>query len=671
MLSYRRELDGLRALAVIAVIIYHANLEVFGIQIFQGGFFGVDVFFVLSGYLITSIIRNDMAEGTFSFLNFYWRRAKRIVPALVAMLVVTTLIAYLVLLPSDLVTYVNSLKSALYFGSNYFFYSEDSYVADASIYKPLLHTWSLAVEWQFYIVYPVIVWFVNRFFKQYMFEVLLGLALLSLQLSSFIVGNYPDMAFYLLPSRAWELILGGLTTFYNRNRLPMATEGSLEKVCYKGLPLFGLFLIVHSMLFVGHEVQHPSFLTLFPVLGTCLFLMFSHKGEASSDLLSIKPIVYIGLVSYSLYLWHQPVFVFFRLIKHDYFRYEQFALLMVISLLLATLTYRFIESVYRKKGLNRYALSLPLVSVLLLGLFVHQTVQREGFPEHLRGVVREAYDMYKHIEFRRLEQPDNLGDSYRGEFKSRSQCNFRTVETACRFGDESWVTLGDSFVGQYDYALHEIVQERGEGMISLSYEQCPFVSPSIWFGNVAECSVVNKDRLALISNFNSPKKIILGTNYGQFSRPKNRTKNPIEDGKKDLIGGERAKGDIAWKSYSENINKLLSLGHEVYVVYPMPRPETDVKKAVFQQLTTSVSKYEDMWSSSKDTYSSIVSASQTLDEYLPNHPKLHKVMPQEIFCIDGRCKMIDEKYGGIYNGGGHLSYAGAKMILDDIFRNIN
>ena len=346
-------------------------------------------------------------------------------------------------------------------------------------------------------------------------------------------------------------------------------------------------------------------------------------------------------------------------------------LLVIISLLLAALTYKFIESVYRKRSLNRYALSLPLVSVLSLVLFIHQTVQYEGFPERLKGVVREAYDMYKHIEFRRLQQPENLGDSYRGQVKLRSQCNFRTVETACRFGDESWVTVGDSYVGQYDYALHEIVQEKGEGMISLSYEQCPFVSPSIWFGNVPECSVVNEDRLALLSNFMSPKKIILGANYNQFDHPKKRTKNPIEDGKKDFKGGEKVKGDIAWKSYSENINKLLSLGHEVYVVYPMPTPGTDVKKLVFQLLTTAVSKYEDMWSLSKGTYGSTVEISQKLDAYLPNHPKLHKVLPHEIFCIDGRCKIIDEKHGGLYNGAGHLSYAGAKMILDDIFRHSN
>ncbi|MFO6425514.1 acyltransferase family protein, partial [Motilimonas sp. KMU-193] len=413
---------------------------------------------------------------------------------------------------------------------------------------------------------------------------------------------YPDMAFYLLPSRAWELLLGGLATFYNRERLSVAIEGSLEKLIYKTLPLLGLFLIAHSMLFVGHEVKHPSFLTLVPVIGTCLFLMFSHRGEASNDLLSIKPFVYIGLVSYSLYLWHQPVFVFFRFIKHDYFRYEQFVLLVIISLLLAVLTYIFVESVYRKKGLNRYVLSLPFITVLSLGFLVNQTIKYEGFPERLTGNIKEAYDMYKHIEFRRLEQPDRIGDSYRGQTQTRSQCNFRSVETACRFGDESWITLGDSFVGQYDYVLHEITQNKNEGMISLAYEQCPFVSPSIWFGNVPECSIVNERRLKLIANFDSAKKFIVAASYNQFFVPKARTQNPLEDGQKNFMGGNVLKTDVAWKSYAENINKLLNLGHEVYVVYPMPDPGTDVKKAVFQQLTTSMSKYKDMWSLNGNAY---------------------------------------------------------------------
>lgn len=164
MLQYRKELDGLRALAVIAVLFYHVNLVSFPLfehsffvrqNLFRGGFLGVDVFFVLSGFLITAMIRSGMDNRTFSFRDFYIRRAKRIVPVLLVVLGVATLGAYLLLFPAEMVQFAQSLKSALWFGSNFFFYGDTTYVSDASIYKPLLHTWSLALEWQFYILYPV------------------------------------------------------------------------------------------------------------------------------------------------------------------------------------------------------------------------------------------------------------------------------------------------------------------------------------------------------------------------------------------------------------------------------------------------------------------------------------------------------------------------------------
>lgn len=379
MLYYRRELDGLRALAVIAVIIYHANLELFGFQVFQGGYFGVDVFFVLSGYLITGIIREQMNKGSFSFVDFYLRRAKRILPAMIAMLLVTSVFAYTILLPSDLVTYVNSLQSVLYFGSNHFFYGEDSYTAAASIYRPLLHTWSLSVEWQFYVVFPFIVWVINKYFPLYLFGSLFALALISLQFSDFVVKVDPDMAFYLLPTRAWELILGGLVTFYDRSNIESSVKGGASYFIQQSLPLLGIFLVVHSMIFIGHEVPHPSFITLIPVLGTCLFIMFSSRGELSSEILSLKPVVGIGLISYSLYLWHQPVFVFFRLLKHDYFRYEQFALLLSISLILSFVSYKYVEKSFRKTKLsfvNKLSISGGVIICIVFSL---QVISNDGF----------------------------------------------------------------------------------------------------------------------------------------------------------------------------------------------------------------------------------------------------------------------------------------------------
>ncbi|OEE94995.1 acyltransferase family protein [Vibrio crassostreae] len=446
MLSYRRELDGLRALAVVAVIVYHANLKLFGFQLFQGGFFGVDVFFVLSGYLITGIIRNYMEQGTFSFRDFYWRRAKRIVPALLTMLLVTSGLAYLILLPDDFVIYASSLQSALYFGSNHFFYGEDSYTAAASIYRPLLHTWSLSVEWQFYVVFPFIVWAINRFCPRYMFGILLALALISLQSSSFTVKLNPDLAFYLLPTRAWELILGGLVTFYNRKNTENLVKGSFVSIAYQSLPMIGMFLVVHSMIFIGHEVQHPSFITLLPVLGTCLFIMFSHKGEISNDVMSLKPIVGIGLISYSLYLWHQPIFVFFRLIKHDYFRYEQFLLLVLISGLLSVATYYFIESEFRKNQLKTYKLTLLLL--VFAGLVYGSTVviKADGLPSR-------------------------YGELSKVLFNIKGQKLIRSDEIL----DKKIITIGDSHADALSSSLeskfsnYQIVKKLGHGCLSIPY----------------------------------------------------------------------------------------------------------------------------------------------------------------------------------------------------------
>jgi len=663
------EIDGLRAIAVLAVIIYHANLQIAGVQIFQGGFFGVDVFFVLSGYLITGIIRKQMDSGTFSLLDFYWRRAKRILPALLIMLSATSIFAYWILLPDDLVTYAKSLQSALYFGSNHFFYGEDSYIADSSAYKPLLHTWSLGVEWQFYLVFPIIIWTFNKLFKQYLFGLLLSLAFISFQYANYITPNYPDMAFYLLPARAWELILGGIVTFYNRHNLLRIKKGSLEFIIFNALPILGLYLIAYSILFIDHEVLHPSFVTLLPVFGTCLILMFTHKNEITNDLLSTKPFVLIGLISYPLYLWHQPVFVFFRFLKHDHFKYEQLLLLVTISLLLAFLTYRFFENQYRRKQIGALHIGILITLTFTLSIFSHLIVKNEGYQDRLDGSIGKTYEMYKVPENRRLSDIDNAGIGYGGA--ERSQCNMRTVETACRFKDESWMTIGDSFAAQYDFALKQLLDKTGHGMITLSYDICPFVSPDIWFVSVAECTVVNRERLKEIAKLSEVKNIIVASNYDLFYEPKEKREDPITDGLKGFRGGNVIHSDISWQSYAENIKWLLEQGHNVYVIYSVPRPGIDVKKLVFKQLKeqkSTVAKFETVYSPGKTAFNYAMSKSTKLNSYLPDHPRLHKIYPTDILCNENGCEIINE-HGGLYNSGGHLSYIGAKMILESFMPN--
>jgi peptidoglycan/LPS O-acetylase OafA/YrhL len=670
MLSYRKELDGLRALAVVAVIVYHANLKLFGVQLFQGGFFGVDVFFVLSGYLITGIIRHQMEQGTFSFRDFYWRRAKRIVPALLTMLLITSGLAYLILLPDDLVTYARSLQSALYFGSNYFFYGEDSYTAAASIYRPLLHTWSLSVEWQFYVVFPFIVWGVNRFFPRYLFGILLALALLSLQVSSFLVKVNPDMAFYLLPTRAWELILGGLVTFYNRASIEDTVKGSLASIAYQSLPIIGLFLVVHSMVFIGHEVQHPSFITLLPVLGTCLFIMFSHKGEVSNDVMSFKPVVGIGLISYSLYLWHQPIFVFFRFIKHDYFRYEQFFLLVLISLSLSICSYFFVEKAFRKKEssiINWICLVSTLVICMSFSVLVPQ---KGGFPQRLGEAATAFNDLSDNKKFK----------------LNNIRCHNADLSNRCSVTGKgrNIILIGDSHAGALGRHLSLLSINNGWSYEQLTSNGCTQLDVVTRFsenkhGKTIEsrkCSERSKSVSHYIEDSNTPRSTIvflarlpLYLSGERF----NNTIGGIEPGFPGWVTSNEGKSPS--RSISDKLSLWSSLGHEIVLVYPVPEVGWHVPKLVQKELAKSILP------SQKATKYGEFSISTPYDIYVKRTDKAYKALdgvsgskirriyPSDVFCASGSCSAKGKKHLYYYDDD-HLSTHGAKLLVDEIAKNL-
>lgn len=664
MLSYRKELDGIRALAVFAVILYHANFQMFGDTVFKGGYLGVDVFFVLSGYLITGIIRDKLQKESFSLLDFYWRRFKRIVPALLAVLLVTSAFAYFILQPDSIISYVKSLKSALYFGSNYYFLSENSYVSEASIRKPLLHTWSLAVEWQFYMVFPLLILFINKFLKKYTFGIMLILLIISMQYANIIVKVRPDDAFYLLPSRAWELFAGGLLTFFDRRNLENIKDGTISSMLVKSMPIIGLFLVIHGMIFFDHSNPHPSFLTAVPVFGICLFILFTTKGDITNSIFSSKPVVFIGLISYSLYLWHQPVFVFFRLLKHDEINNLQLLMLISISLFLSVASYYLIENKFRVKNLGYKKISILAVIVLALVSFYIATINTKGFSGRFEGKQKEVNDLFSVLEFTKLKDEVNLGHGYFSK-DPQELCNKRTVDTACKFGNQEWINIGDSFAGQLDPELHKILTEKGQGLISLTYEQCPFVSPDIWFGKVPECTTVNEERIKFLSGLNDKKKIIVTANYWQFENPKKRIPvNGVSNSK--LPEDAVLDNDVAWKSYAENIKMLLNSGHEVYVIYPLPDPASDIRKQLFEQLSVNMSSYKKAYSQNKNAYADTIKFANKLDLFLPDDKRLHKVYTSDIFCENGQCLTINND-GAIFSRGGHLTNNGAKMILKKIF----
>lgn len=292
--GYRRDIDGLRAIAVLVIVLGHLGVRGFG-----GGFVGVDVFFVISGFLITGILSRDLAAGRHSIAEFYARRVIRIFPALFAMLIVVSILAMIFLLPGELVAYGRSVAATVLFGSNILFLNEAGYFAAASHIKPLLHTWSLGVEEQFYLVWPLLLALLGAGRKKATLTIGI-VALASLVAAAFMVSRDASTAFYLLPFRAWELALGGLLVFIGRTRVRLVNEF---------LSALGLIAILLAVWKFESTTLFPGFSALVPVVGSAL-IIFAGPDSLVGKLLSVRPFVWIGRLSYSLYLWHWPVIVF-------------------------------------------------------------------------------------------------------------------------------------------------------------------------------------------------------------------------------------------------------------------------------------------------------------------------------------------------------------------------
>ena len=301
-MKYRGEIDGLRTLAVVPVILFHAGIAPFG-----GGFIGVDVFFVISGYLISTIIINELDEGRFSILRFYERRARRILPALFFVMLACVPFAWFWLMPRDLRDFAESLTAVTFFVSNFLFWMEAGYFETTAELKPLLHTWSLAVEEQYYIIFPVLMMILMPLGQRVVMISLVVLFIASLILSQWGIYNRPSATFFLLPARGWELLVGVFAAIYLRKNpdFTRTTQADL-------LSIAGLILIVVPIFIYTHDTPFPGAYALPATIGTGLIILFARKGTIANKLLATRPMVAIGLVSYSAYLWHQPVFAFFK-----------------------------------------------------------------------------------------------------------------------------------------------------------------------------------------------------------------------------------------------------------------------------------------------------------------------------------------------------------------------
>lgn len=489
-MKYRKEIDGLRALAVIPVILYHA-----GFSPFSGGFVGVDVFFVISGYLITTIIHDEILRKRFSITSFYERRARRILPALFFVCLVSIPFAWAWMLPAAFKEFSHSLIAVSLFSSNILFSGESGYFTSAVEFKPLLHTWSLAVEEQFYLFFPLLLLMFRRLKPVTLFGTLAIISLASLMLSDLASTRYPAANFYLLITRAWELGMGAMLAIW----LPFMRQP--RHLTAQGFSIIGLALIGSSIFYFDETLPFPGRWGLIPTFGTILVIAYARSGTLVASVLRLKPVVAIGLISYSAYLWHQPLFAFARIKQVD--STQILLLLGITSLLLAYVSWRYIEAPFRNQHqFSRrqiFSMGLGISSLIIaFGLF---TSLNNGFDDRYNDAQKQ---ILAYLDY----EPE---EAYReGQCFLRSDQTYKEFSAGCFPPDSkqnSIVIWGDSHAAALSYGL----RTQYVALTQLTASAC---SPLIAYQQKRRpnCAAVNSFALQVFAEHN-PAVILLHANW--------------------------------------------------------------------------------------------------------------------------------------------------------------
>ena len=633
-LAYRSDIDGLRAIAVLAVVLYH-----YGIGPLHGGFVGVDIFFVISGYLITGIIHKEIGRGEFTFSGFYERRIRRIFPALFAVLLATMVIGAWLLLPSDLVKLGNATLATLLFGSNVLFWRQSGYFDTSSEYNPLLHTWSLAVEEQFYIGLPILLILLHRFAKGWLKPALIGCALASFALCVWMQSLRPSATFFLSPFRAWELLLGGLLAV---GAFPVIGDRRLRSA----ISMAALAVLFWSLWWIEAAPEFPGWRAALPVLSTAALLHAGAHGDSlAKRLLSWRPLAFVGLISYSLYLWHWPLIVFVRYRNGMEPLASGMAwLLLVVAILLAAASYRWIETPMRRRkqgvqnGSRRMVFSSAAVVCILLAGGAFAVRLQHGWQ------IRFSQEVIA------LDQARQPSIPYR-------DCDGRPLDFddgECRIGVKGApprvLLWGDSHALAWAPAMDEILKRHGMGGMLAVKSACP---PLFGVVNPVD-KLCPSDKAGLLDAIRDRHfdAIVMVASWPSYSDPEGNYALADEHGRTGNV-------NVFAPAFERTIRVLRPLAGRIVLMGPTPGAPDDIPFRMAFTARGTLPAPEAKPSMQVRRHSDWF---WRVARRYRNDPQFVLVDPSQWFCDDASCRYTTQDGQLLYRDSGHLSLAGAEFV---------
>lgn len=653
-MHYRAHIDGLRAFSVAGVVAYHGHFVWNDLRLFPGGYLGVDVFLVISGFLITKLLLAESGLNTLSIRHFYIRRIRRIVPALYLVLCSSTIGALLILPPDAMMDFGEAGLSALFFVANIYFFLSSSYFAEAAEFSPLLHLWSLSVEEQFYVIYPIALTLAIARWRSPLLFGLLMVGAISLAGAAVVRPVNSEAVFYLVVFRTWELLAGAAMALRqpdNENVDVRQGEGFLT-----GLG-FGLILL--SFVLAPASAQAGLKFAPLAVSGACLVVSFGGGASAANMLLSARPVVGLGLISYSFYLWHQPLLAFARHYSINDLSVALRLTLIAAAMVLSVLSWRFVEVPFRRRGTfsDASVMKMWIGASLLLACLFAGVIYTHGVP--MRYSVNQLHMLSVSAE---------RGTSV----LLRQDCKTKSLDRVCRIGangvQPTWALLGDSHAETLADGVSDFLKKHGLAAEVLTYPGCPFVLDLVPVHTTEPCADFAGAVLQRLTS-TATKTVIINDRFTAYmlGTPFDNEEGGLESVPpfpvkvKDSSGLDHERQEGVRKALIRTIETLLE--HKIRVVYIAPIPE--VGWHVPRTVTKLMARGGTQLTTSLEVYTRRHRPTHDILRAFAGRPNFVAIYPDEVLCnrSDGRC-VTHSQQEVFYTDTDHLSRDGAKLLVD-------